>query len=997
MFGFVINKLKNRKWLNLCLLMGVALFIALFVCHPMFEKGAGNQILDRLFTDHATQQNEFPAQMSREGTYAVADYPDSQSVLDKLSGYEKKWTEYVDIDKVSAQQLITLSGGRADTEFGGINNYFTIGYLPGLSEYAEVVKSQADKKLTDINDEQNLDKTQADKENTSTDIGIFECSISEKTMDHYGLVAGEKIYLHVPDGSGKKEIPFVISQICREKDINDPYWAKTLSDMGDVIFVSQDVFDEMMQYYSKDNISYSDFLMLDYRQINTENASLYDGYMEQFKDADKLYNDNIRDTLDGFFTQQKTIKLMLWALELPCLVLLILFIRMISAQILSLEENDILVLRSRGATKLQVFILYLQQSGIIAFAGCVLGIVLGYIMCRAAASTDGFLRFTAKDIGTYKFVWQMLVYAVAAAVIMVLFITVPVWKKSKDAISERSSRGRISKKKPLWEKCFIDVILLALSAYLLYNYNKQKSTLAISVLENRSIDPVMILDNSLFIFAAALLCVRLTGFIILLVDRLFKKHFSPAMYASFLQLKRTRYNQGFLAVFLIMTVAGGIFDANMARTMNSNMEKRIVYNVGCDAIYNEDFRLRIQYNKDGSVNWMYDEPDFGKYESLKNEGICDGVTRVLEDERVDISAGSGSVSDAYLMAINTKEFGETAKLQSDQNDDINDAHWFNYLNELAKEPDGVIISLNLAKALGLKVGDSLNYSRYVPEAVDDDQIYASENAKVCAIVKGFPGYERYTYETDAEGNVTEQEKYLIVANYATVVEKFGMTPYSVWMNLSKGKTVDDIVGYLGSVNSGDNDIKTTDSSNNTSGSMNITTDNQNKKVRSEIYKNLTSAQQLIEENKNSATVQITNGMFTLSFILSLIVCSVGFLLYWVMTLKQRELQFGIYRAMGMRMREVKAMLLNEQIFLSFLPLLAGAGIGIAATAMFVRLISIIYLPQKHNIGVNVYIYPSDMLELAGVLFVAVAVCYVVISRLLKSMKIAQALRLGEDS
>lgn len=929
MFGFVINKLKNRKWLNLCLLMGVALFIALFVCHPMFEKGAGNQILDRLFTDHATQQNEFPAQMSREGTYAVADYPDSQSVLDKLSGYEKKWTEYVDINKVSSQQLITLSGGRADTEFGGLNHYFTIGYLPGLSEYADVVKSQ-------------------------TDTATFECSISEKTMDHYGLVAGEKIYLHVPDGSGKKEISFVISQICREKDINDPYWAKTLSDMGDVIFVSQDVFDEMMQYYSEDNISYSDFLMLDYRQINTENASLYDGYMEQFKDADKLYNDNIRDTLERFFTQQKTIKLMLWALELPCLVLLILFIRMISAQILSLEENDILVLRSRGATKLQVFILYLQQSGIIAFAGCVLGIVLGYIMCRAAASTDGFLRFTAKDIGTYKFVWQMLVYAVAAAVIMVLFITVPVWKKSKDAISERS-REQISKKKPLWEKCFIDVILLALSAYLLYNYNKQKSTLAISVLENRSIDPVMILDNSLFIFAAALLCVRLTGLIILLVDRLFKKHFSPAMYASFLQLKRTRYNQGFLAVFLIMTVAGGIFDANMARTMNSNMEKRIVYNVGCDAIYNEDFRLRIQKNKDGSVSWMYDEPDFGKYESLKNEGICDGVTRVLEDERVDISAGSGSISDAYLMAINTKEFGETAKLQSDQNDDINDAHWFNYLNELAKEPDGVIISSNLAKALGLKVGDGLNYSRYVPEAVDDDQIYASENAKVCAIVKGFPGYERYTYETDAEGNVTEQEKYLIVANYATVVEKFGMTPYSVWMNLSKGKTVDDI------------------------------------------YKNLTSAQQLIDENKNSATVQITNGMFTLSFILSLIVCSVGFLLYWVMTLKQRELQFGIYRAMGMRMREVKAMLLNEQIFLSFLPLLAGAGIGITATAMFVKLISIIYLPQKHNIGVNVYIYQSDILELAGVLFVAVAVCYVVISRLLKSMKIAQALRLGEDS
>ena len=50
MFGFVINKLKNRKWLNLCLLMGVALFYSTFLCATLcFEKGAGNQILDRLF------------------------------------------------------------------------------------------------------------------------------------------------------------------------------------------------------------------------------------------------------------------------------------------------------------------------------------------------------------------------------------------------------------------------------------------------------------------------------------------------------------------------------------------------------------------------------------------------------------------------------------------------------------------------------------------------------------------------------------------------------------------------------------------------------------------------------------------------------------------------------------------------------------------------------------------------------------------------------------
>ena len=62
----------------------------------------------------------------------------------------------------------------------------------------------------------------------------------------------------------------------------------------------------------------------------------------------------------------------------------------------------------------------------------------------------------------------------------------------------------------------------------------------------------------------------------------------------------------------------------------------------------------------------------------------------------------------------------------------------------------------------------------------------SSKAKVCAILDCFPGYERYTYVKDEEGNLTEQEQYLLVANYATVISAFGQTPYQVWMKLSEG-------------------------------------------------------------------------------------------------------------------------------------------------------------------------------------------------------------------
>ena len=198
----------------------------------------------------------------------------------------------------------------------------------------------------------------------------------------------------------------------------------------------------------------------------------------------------------------------------------------------------------------------------------------------------------------------------------------------------------------------------------------------------------------------------------------------------------------------------------------------------------------------------------------------------------------------------------------------------------------------------------------------------------------FPGYERYTYVKDEEGNLTEQEQYLLVANYATVISAFGQTPYQVWMKLSEGVKEAALTDSLAAA-----DIQP---------------------------KQLTLLQEQLADNRNSAMVQVTNGMFTLSFILSLVVCSVGFLLYWIMTLKKRELLLGVYRAMGMRkesiraagvsrMGEIRKLLLTEQLFTSAGPLLAGGGIGALATFFFVRLLMVVYLPQKHNLAIEIYI------------------------------------------
>jgi putative ABC transport system permease protein len=134
----------------------------------------------------------------------------------------------------------------------------------------------------------------------------------------------------------------------------------------------------------------------------------------------------------------------------------------------------------------------------------------------------------------------------------------------------------------------------------------------------------------------------------------------------------------------------------------------------------------------------------------------------------------------------------------------------------------------------------------------------------------------------------------------------------------------------------------------------------------------------------------------MDFFLSLFLCVVGFLIYWIMSIRNRELLFGIYRAMGMQMREIRRMIFNEQMFGSVFPILAGIGVGAITTRLFVKLETLVYLPRKHNLAISVEISSADLGRRLALVSGMVVFCAFVLMRLMRKLKITQALKLGED-
>ena len=943
MFKFLSHKLLNKKWLNACLLLGIILLVAVASCNPMFKNGALDMLMSSKFDAAMVEQNKYPATIGRSGSCAVDDYADADAVLGRIGKYEDMWNYYMEIDALQKQTSLSLQAGYTQSNLNHRTS-FNMTYMPQIEDHVNITYGTS-------------------LEDAKTEDGVYPCIISQRNLDKYGLVVGEvfSIDTGLSDAVDSQGNPmkYQIVGVFEEKDYSDSFWYDQLADLDSEVYVKKDDFNDMIGKYGFLTIYYVDHVMLDYSQITHKNAmdTLY--YLQSFEKSDKYFEQNFSSVLIDYKGDARTIGIIIWVLELPILVLLLAFIYMVSSQILEMEDGEIAMLKSRGTSTKQVLGIYLGQSAILSVIAIVIGIPIGYLLCKLAASTDSFLQFGFKDTHFYGVDPWMIIYSLAAAVIAILFVTLPVFKYAKNSIVEQKSRiGKVNYK-PFWEKFFVDVILVALSIYLLYNYNKQKSTIALDILAGSRPDPVIFLNSSLFIFAVGLLVLRLIKYLIRLIYRIGRKRWSPAVYASFLQIIRTVKKQGFISVFLVMTIAMGMFNSNMARTINKNKTQRIDYNLGTDLVVQEQWTRGTYIDKDKKTHWYYTEQDFERFTKLE-DSLCDKVTRVIYDDNAVIKAGGEELAGSVLMGINTKEFGETARLQSG----LNKEHWYNYLNDLATVSNGVIISSNLAKKYNIKVGDSINYARYSPIASKEKEEIASPSGTVCAIVDAFPGFQQYVYEKDSEGEMQEVERYLVVANYAYVVGAFSQTPYQVWMHLKDGVDYKDVLQALS-----DEDV-------------NI--------VQYE------SVDKDVSEMQESPLVLITNGLFSLSFIIAIILCTVGFLIYWITSIKQRELLFGIYRAMGMSMREINKMLINEQIFSSVLASLAGYGVGAAATVLFVKLVAVVYLPESHNIAISIAVDPYDIIKLTAVVVFMFVVCFVVIRTILKKMNITQALKLGED-
>lgn len=943
MLHLIKRKIQNKKVLNGCLLLGILLLVAIATSTPMFKKGSLDRLIQSKFEEYIKVNNTFPVVLGREASVKEEEGVDYSEGYQEIKGFVDNLEKSIEIPIENEQIHMWLNGSRGTRQYGSEINWIRVGCIAGMEEHIELEKGDS-------------------FSNTKFELakGAYPCYMTENVMDSEGFVYGEQICFSDIKKKDGSQLVLQIVGIIDEKSHSDSFWNTSLQEISKELLVNEETFAQIITDLNTNELYYTEYVMLDYSEIQSENVDGLKYSLKKLHDRDEYFTENVSDMIEEYKDDKQFINTIFWVLELPIFVLLLAFIYMVSSQILSMESGEISMFKSRGFSVKQIVGIYLRQSVVLVLSGIVLGLPFGILLCKMAASANGFLEFSFKSTSIYKPVWEMIPYAIGTGVIVICFMTLPVIFYSRDTIVEQKSKLANLTGKTVAEKYYVDVVLLLISGYLLYNYSKQKSLLAWDVLTGEKMDPMVFLNLSLFLFGCGLLGIRLIKYLVGMIYHLRKNAWKPHMYASFLQIMRTGGKRNFISVFLIFTISMGIVNANVAGSINENNKMRTVYNLGADVVIAEHWNSKKYMDSvERKVVQYYEEPDYGRYDELLTD-TCTNMTRVVKEDGVDVYCSGKTISGCSTMAIHTKEFGETASLR----DGLNEEHWYEYLNALAKNSTGVLISENLAKVLGIKEGDSLQYSRKDPLEGKSESATVTCSSVVCGIFDAWPGYEQYSYDKNEKGDLEEKENYLVVSNYAYEVSVMGEIPYEIWCKTNKTGAGNAVRKFLSE--------------------QNISTDY--------VY----SVEEEVTKIRDSAMIQITNGLFSLSFLVSVILCTIGFLIYWITSIKQRELLFGIYRAMGMRMKEIGKMLINEQIFSSLLAGVFGGCTGLLATRLFTDLLATVYLPKKHNIPFQTVFDAKDMIRLGIVVLFIIGVVLFVLRNILKKSSITSAIKMGED-
>lgn len=957
LFVMIIRKMVQNKWLVSSMFFGILMTVALVGTMPIYSEAILSRMLVKDLETFQTEKGIYP------GTHWTMMGFYNETV-------EKRVKLLNEMDRFMASEAAP-SFGIPVKELVQERRTKSVLVVPEVA-----VNDKKTKQSTTLRSYSGLEEhiTLEDGRMPSKQPvnGIYEVLVTDQALGNYRIVLDQVFILEDDKILGTVKIKPV--GIFTKKELDDPFFRNTgLSDLNSAFVINDELFTQEFIKSNKIPVAASGwFFVLDYTKMELSNVN---DFIETDKAIKAMVKSKIVNfqsefnvpaiaTITEYFERSKQLNKLMWSLNVPVLIMLGFYMFMVSNLIVDRQKNEIAILRSRGASRWQIVLSFAIEGLLLCCIAWISGPFIGMGLTKILGASNGFLEFVQRSRMPVHLNDQAYLYGGVAALVSFIMILVPVIMATRVSIVGHKQQLARMRRTPFWHKAFLDVAALAVSIYGLYTFqNRLKDLKSLGLnTDDLKIDPLQFVMPALFVLGAGLLLLRLYPFVLRLIYWIGRKWWPPSLYATLIQVGRSNSQYQFLMIFLIMTIAIGVFSAGAARTLNTNTEDRIRYENGAD------FILQAQWPNDappppapGAPSQAesatvvpkvihYLEPSFDPYSKLPG---VEQAAKVFVKEKAAFTVGEKN-GTATVIGVDSDDFGRASWFPNN----LLEYSFYDYLNLIATDPRAVLISRTLAEQREVKKGDTIYVSW---ENVSQAPFV------VFGIIDYFPTFNPNppVGSIDAsEEDAKQNAPMMIVGNLSRIQFLLALEPYKVWLKMKPGYSTAEF--YEGIENA----------------ELGLTS--------------IVNTKELLTKAKNDPFLMALNGILTLGFIISILISFVGFLLYWILSLKGRTLQNGIMRAIGLSLRQLIGMLALEQLLTSGVAIAIGVGVGNLASRLFVPNFQIAFNPSSLVPPFKVIFEANDFFRLYTIVCFMLVLGLGILSYMLSRIRVHQALKLGED-
>jgi len=350
MSGFLIRKMWKRRWLILCLLLGNILLVGTISATPMFNTATMTRILRQEMRNFQVSRNILPATVAFEyGFNAINEE-------NRISGYETNrdyWLPHsiAELGIPVEQTIRTDIMGRW-------------AFLPVVTR-ENTTRVRTPHLLALENFDTFIELTYGRLPSPELVNGnTIEVIASEIVLFNQNILADEKliatdIYTDDPD----KNLYIHVVGIYTISEGAELIWSTLRVNQNTTLLMNPELIHShfIPNYHNNYRLTTRWLYALNPNAMSATRTAHYLNTLEQHRERfGQFYNENISPTIHLYRQQANQLSTTLLVLQLPMFIMLALYIYMVSRQILQLEQNDISVIKSRGASRGQILGLYIM-------------------------------------------------------------------------------------------------------------------------------------------------------------------------------------------------------------------------------------------------------------------------------------------------------------------------------------------------------------------------------------------------------------------------------------------------------------------------------------------------------------------------------------------------------------------------------------------------------------------------------------------------------------